>query len=76
MSLYRDQFGCVDLPDPIASAENVARLDHAPSRLTLRLAGTLRSQIDEAAAREGVTPDRWLETAIASRLSSSRPAAA
>lgn len=76
MALHRDTFGVVDLPDPLASAETITHLDDTPSRLTLRLAGGLRSQIDEAAAREGVTPDSWLETAIAAGLSSSRPAAA
>jgi hypothetical protein len=76
MSLYRDQFGCVDLPDPIASAERPATIGNVPARLTLELSRGLRSEMDEAAAREGLSLDSWLETAIASRLSTSRPAAA
>lgn len=76
MSLHRDQFGYVDLPDPIASAETAGVPDEPVSRVTLRLSGNLRSEIDRAAAREGVTPDSWLLMAISKGLSSSRPAAA
>jgi len=76
MSLHRTQFGYVDLPDPAASAEHVLQGDPSPQAVTVRLPGALRSRIDEAAAREGVSPDSWLEKAIASSLSSSRAAAA
>ncbi len=77
MSLHRDQFGYVDLPDPIASAEaaGVAE-DPPPARVTLKVSGGLRSEIDRAAAREGVSPDSWLLMAISRSLSSSGPAAA
>jgi LDH2 family malate/lactate/ureidoglycolate dehydrogenase len=74
--LHRYQFGYVDLPDPATSAEHVLQLDQAPQSVTVRLPGALRSKIDEAAAREGVSLDSWLEQAIASSLSSSRAAAA
>ena len=74
--LHRYQFGYVDLPDPAASAEHVLQFCEAPAAVTVRLPGALRSRIDEAAAREGVSPDSWLEKAIASSLSSSRTAAA
>lgn len=73
--LHRDTFGVVDLPDPIASAEYAKGAVAQPESI-VRIAGCLRSQIDAAAAREGLTSDSWLETAIASRLSNSRPAAA
>ena len=76
MSLHRTQIGYVELPDPSASAEHVLGLDDAPAPVTVRLGGGLRSKLDEAAARDGVTPESWLQTAIASVLSSSRPAAA
>ena len=76
MSLHRTQFGYVDLPDPAASAEHVLQADQAPQAVTVRLPGALRSRIDEAAAREGVSPESWLQSAIASVLSSSRAAAA
>jgi hypothetical protein len=76
MSLHRTQFGYVDLPDPAASAEHVLQGDQSPQAVTVRLPGALRSRIDEAAAREGVSPESWLQTAIASVLSSSRAAAA
>ena len=77
MSLHRTQFGYVDLSDdPAASAEHVLRCVDTPEALTVRLPGALRSRIDEAAAREGVSPDSWLENAIASSLSSSPAAAA
>jgi predicted HicB family RNase H-like nuclease len=69
MSLYRDQFGYVDLPDPISSAETPPTVGKVPARLTLELSRSLRSQMDEAAAREGLSLDSWLETAIATRLS-------
>ena len=72
--LHRDTFGVVDLPDPIASAE--FHTEPAQPAAVIKIDGRLRSQIDAAAAREGLTPDSWLETAIASRLSTSRPAAA
>ena len=74
--LHRYQFGYVDLPDPATSAEHVLQFDDAPAPVTVRLPGALRSRIDEAAARKGVSPDSWLEKAIASSLSSSRAAAA
>ena len=74
--LHRYQFGYVDLPDPATSAEHVLQLEEAPAPVTVRLPGALRSRIDEAAARKGVSPDSWLEKAIASSLSSSRAAAA
>jgi len=74
--LHRYQFGYVDLPDPATSAEHVLQLDQSPQAVTVRLPGALCSRIDEAAAREGVSPDSWLENAIASSLSSSRAAAA
>jgi hypothetical protein len=74
--LHRYQFGYVDLPDPAVSAEHVLQVGEAPAPVTVRLPGALRSRIDEAAAREGVSPDSWLEKAIASSLSSSRAAAA
>jgi hypothetical protein len=74
--LHRTQFGYVDLPDPPTSAEHVLQLDAAPAPVTVRLPGALRSRIDEAAAREGVSPESWLQSAIATVLSSSRPAAA
>ncbi len=76
MSLHRTQFGYVDLPDPATSAEHVLQADRTPQAVTVRLPGALRSRIDEAAAREGVSPESWLQTAIASVLSSSRAAAA
>jgi hypothetical protein len=76
MSLHRYQFGYVDLPDPATSAEHVLQGDQSPQAVTVRLPGALRARIDEAAAREGVSPDSWLEQAIASSLSSSRAAAA
>ena len=77
MSLHRTQFGYVDLPDdPASSAEHVLQCVDAPEAVTVRLPGALRSRIDEAAAREGVSADSWLEQTIAARLSSSRPAAA
>jgi hypothetical protein len=76
MSLHRTQFGYVDLPDPASSAEHVLQRDQAPQAVTVRLPGALRSRINEAAAREGVSPESWLQSAIASVLSSSRPAAA
>jgi hypothetical protein len=76
MSLHRTQFGYVDLPDPATSAEHVLQGDQSPQAVTVRLPGALRSRIDEAAAREGVSPESWLQTAIASVLSSSRAAAA
>jgi hypothetical protein len=74
--LHRYQFGYVDLPDPATSAEHVLQGDQSPQAVTVRLPGALCSRIDEAAAREGVSPDSWLENAIASSLSSSRAAAA
>jgi hypothetical protein len=74
--LHRTQFGYVDLPDPIAAAEHVLQLDEAAAAVTVRLGGALRSQLDEAASREGVSAESWLQTAIASVLSSSRAAAA
>ena len=74
--LHRYQFGYVDLPDPATSAEHILQLEEAPAPVTVRLPGALRSRIDEAAAREGVSPESWLQTAIASVLSSSRAAAA
>jgi LDH2 family malate/lactate/ureidoglycolate dehydrogenase len=74
--LHRYQFGYVDLPDAATSAEHVLQLDQAPQSVTVRLPGALRSKIDEAAAREGVSLDSWLEQAIASSLSSSCAAAA
>ena len=73
--LHRDTFGVVDLPDPIASAEFCAEPCHQDV-VVVKIDGGLGSQIDAAAAREGLTADSWLETAIASRLSTSRPAAA
>ena len=77
MSLYRYQLGYVDLSDdPAASAEHVLQRSETAGAVTVRLPGALRSRIDEAAAREGVSPDSWLENAIASSLSSSRAAAA
>lgn len=76
MSLHRTQFGYVDLPDAATSAEHVLQGDHSPQAVTVRLPGALRSRIDEAAAREGVSPESWLQSAIASVLSSSRAAAA
>jgi hypothetical protein len=76
MSLHRYQFGYVDLPDPVTSAEHVLQFDEALAPVTVRLAAGLRSKLDEAAAREGVSPESWLQTAIASVLSSSRAAAA
>jgi hypothetical protein len=76
MSLHRTQFGYVDLPDPAVSAEHVLQRDQTPQAVTVRLPGELRSRIDAAAAREGVSPESWLQTAIASVLSSSRAAAA
>ena len=74
--LHRTQFGYVDLPDPIAAAEHVLELDETAAPVTLRLGSALRSQLDEAASREGVSAESWLQTAIASVLSSSRAAAA
>lgn len=74
--LHRTQFGYVELPDPIAAAEHVLRIEETPAPLTVRLAGALRTQLDEAASRDGVSPESWLQTAIASVLSSSRAAAA
>ena len=77
MSLHRTQFGYVDLSDdPAASAEHVLQHTETADAVTVRLPGALRSRIDEAAAREGVSPDSWLEKAIASSLYSSRAAAA
>jgi hypothetical protein len=76
MSLHRTQFGYVDLPDAATSAEHVLQAAEAPAPLTVRLAGGLRSKLDEAAARDGVSPESWLQSAIASVLSSSRAAAA
>ena len=74
--LHRYQFGYVDLPDPATSAEHVLKCTETAEAVTVRLPAALRSRIDEAAAREGVSPDSWLEKAIASSLSSSRAAAA
>ena len=74
--LHRTQFGHVDLPDPIAAAEHVLQLDEAPAPVTVRLDSRLRSKLDQAAAQDGVSPETWLQSAIASVLSSSRPAAA
>ena len=74
--LHRTQFGYVDLPDPIAAAEHVLQLDEAASPVTVRLGGALRLQLDEAASREGISPESWLQSAIASILSSSSAAAA
>jgi hypothetical protein len=74
--LHRYQFGYVDLPDPTVSAEHVLQVGEVPAPVVVRLDGRLRLELDEAAAREGISPDSWLEQAIASSLSSSRPAAA
>jgi hypothetical protein len=74
--LHRTQFGYIDLPDPTAAAEHVLQFGEAPAPVTVRLGVGLRSQLEEAAAREGVSPESWLQTAIASVLSSSRAAAA
>ena len=78
MSIHRDTFGYVDLPDATscdpAGDGTVAELPAA--RVTLRIPATLRSRIDEAAAREGMSADSWLLRAISSTLGSSRPAAA
>jgi hypothetical protein len=76
MSLHRYQFGYVDLPDPTTATEHVLRLDEATTPVTVRLDGALRSKLDQAAARDGVSPESWLQSAIASVLSSSRAAAA
>lgn len=77
MSLHRYQLGYVDLSDdPAASAEHVLQSADTAHAVTVRLPGALSSRIDEAAAREGVSADSWLEKAIASSLSSSRAAAA
>ena len=77
MSLHRTQFGYVDVSDdPAASAELVLRCADTAEALTVRLPRALRSRIDEAAALEGISPDSWLEKAIASSLSSSRAATA
>jgi len=65
LMLHRYQFGYVDLPDPATSAEHVLQSDAAPQSVTVRPPGALRSRIDEAAARKGVSPDSWLEKAIA-----------
>ena len=74
--LHRTQFGYVDLPDPAASAEHVLQVSDAPAPVTVRLDSRLRSKLDQAAAQDGVSPETWLQSAIASVLSSSRPAAA
>jgi hypothetical protein len=74
--LHRIQFGYVELSDPIAAAEHVLQLDGTATPVTVRLGSALRTQLDEAAAREGVSPESWLQAAIASVLSSSRAAAA
>ena len=76
MSLHRTQFGYVDLPDPAASAEHVLQVSDAPAPVTVRLDSRLRSKLDQAAAQDGVSPETWLQSAIASVLSSSRTAAA
>ena len=74
--LHRTQFGVVELSDPAAAAEHVLQLDDAPAPVTVRLGASLRSRLDEAAAREGVSPESWVQSTIASILSSSRAAAA
>lgn len=76
MSLQRTQFGYVDIPDAATSAEHVLQAAKAATPVTVRLDSALRSQLDEAASREGVSPESWLQAAIASVLSSSRAAAA
>jgi hypothetical protein len=77
VSLHRYQTGYIDLSDdPAASAEHVLQCAEPAEAVTVRLPGELRSRIDEAAARDGVSPDTWLEKAIASSLSSSSAAAA
>ncbi len=74
--LHRYQFGYVELPDPAVSAEHVLQVGEAPAPVVVRLDSRLRLELNQAAAREGVSPDSWLEKAIASSLSSSRAAAA
>jgi hypothetical protein len=76
MSLHRTQFGYIELPDPIAATEQVLQMEETSAPVTVRLDGALRSQLEEAASRDGVSPESWLQSAIATILSSSRPAAA
>jgi HicB family len=43
-----------------------------PSRITLRLAETLKAQAERAAAREGVSLNTWLSGAVQARLRDDR----
>jgi hypothetical protein len=55
-----DRPGRIDLPAPAADAD-----DGAAARISLRLSEQLKSRIEEAAARDGISVNAWLVRAAA-----------
>ena len=67
MSLYRDNFGYVDLPEPGAFPPDE---DLETDRVTLRLPPGLKRRVELAAEHDGVSPESWLLQAITSSVGS------
>ncbi len=65
MATYRLLFGSHEWPDPDERPKknlvpSVARTE----RLNVRLPRGLKGHVEEAAAREGVTPEAWAENVL------------
>lgn len=60
-----------DLPLPPAAAEGADADAGATTRTTLRLPDTLKTQVEVAAARDGISVNSWLVRAVATALEQS-----
>jgi HicB family len=56
------------LAEPFPRAEAVERSDDEPARVTLRLPEALKTKVEQAAAREGISVNSWLVDAATRAL--------
>ncbi len=67
MATYQLLFGSYEWPDPdeSRSKKNLVPRPEPAEKLNVRLPRALKGHVEEAAAREGISPEAWAEKVLA-----------
>ena len=65
MATYQLLFGSVDWPDPDVRPKNPVPTPAPTEKLSVRLPRALKAHLEEAAEREGLSPEAWAEKVLA-----------
>ncbi len=70
MATYQLLFGSVDWPDPDERPQpkNPVPAPERTEKLSVRLPRALKGHVEEAAAREGISPEAWAARVLASTV--------